>query len=262
VQGPVSLAPFAVPAARFAGLALLALFAFAPLATPAPALTLADLAMPGATLTLADVELSDFDVVVSGALDADLESYAVQVLPDGFRVVGGLTSVLGEAGTLLLSYTATALGPSGIVGAALFGDGVVVGTGAATVATASLFAGGTFLGTLVSFAVEGNPSQPQDALGFPAEGALRVVSVAQVEGGILAMLPFVEQRFTAAVPEPATFTLLALGLVGLAVAGRPRRQSDPPAASDPAGPHDRPRTKSRIAGPVVRSSRESVGTIV
>jgi len=72
-------------------------------APPALALTLGDL-VGGAPLLTASLILDHFQAVATGSADPNFNDYAVQVLPDGFRISGPVSATLGQTGTLLLSY--------------------------------------------------------------------------------------------------------------------------------------------------------------
>jgi hypothetical protein len=187
---------------------------------PARALTLADLDAGGG-FSVGALTFSEFDVLVTGDLSADLADYPVQLLGDGFRLTGPFSVTLGEEATMLISYVVEAA--AGIDGASLFSPLVAVGTGAAALVSESLLAGcsGSPLATLLALNVVGDANVPSDAAGFPAATKIEVVKVISLTSGVLAVLPHVDQRF-AAVPEPLPLTLLAGGLTGLAVAGRRR----------------------------------------
>ena len=200
-----------------AGLAL-ALAALGP--RGAGALTLADLD-GGGSFAAGPLTFSGFDVVVAGDLSADLTDYAVQVLGDGFRVAGPLSAVLGDFGTMLISYEVSAAAPI-IDGASLLAPGATIDPGAQAWAMEALLDPAfAVLGTLFAFDIEGVGADPDDATGFAPVSGVSVTKAIQVGGGTFAALPFVEQRFSV-VPEPVTQLLLAGGLAGLAIAGRRR----------------------------------------
>jgi hypothetical protein len=185
----------------------------------ADALTLADLDA-GDSFAAGTLTFSDFDVVVAGDLSIDLADYAVQVLGDGFRIAGPLTSALGDSGTMIVSYQVSAGGPL-IEGASLLAPAVTIGPGSlAWAAEAVLGPALDVLGTLLAFDF-GPVSDPDDSLSFAPVSLLSVIKVIHVDSGLVSALPFVEQRF-AVVPEPMTLLLLAGGLAGLAIAGRRR----------------------------------------
>ena len=94
----------------------------------ASALTLADLD-GGASFSVGPLTFANFDATVAGDISLDLADYPVQLLADGFRLSGPLSVLLGDAGTLLLSYTVTAADPI-LVGASLFAAGTTIGEGA------------------------------------------------------------------------------------------------------------------------------------
>jgi len=161
-------------------------------ATPALALTLGQL-VGGASFSTDSLTFENFQASAAGSADPTFDDYAVQVLPDGFRISGPVSATLGQTGTLLLSYDVTTAGP-GIRGASLYSSGVAVGTGSEALVAESLSgSGNALLGTLVGYS------------------------------GVFAAVPFIDQRF-ALVPEPMTFLLLGAGMVGLFLSGRRRHE--------------------------------------
>lgn len=187
----------------------------------ASALSLSDLA-GGASFSTGSLTFSSFDVSLSGSLPADLSNYPVQVLGDGFRVGGPLSAVFGETGTLLLAFDVVTTQLDGFVGASLFADGTVLGTGALAFVASALFGeGGGGLGTLVAFELAGAGGPPSDQVVLAGPNGLHAVTSIQLRSGILAALPFVEQRFLT-VPDARPLMLLLTGLGGLAVFGRRR----------------------------------------
>ena len=187
----------------------------------ASALTLADLA-GGGSLSVAGLSFTNFDATVAGNLSLDLADYPVQLLADGFRLSGPLSVLLGDAGTLLLSYQVTATDPI-LVGASLFAAGTTIGAGAqAWVAESLLGPANQVLGSLFSYDIEGVGSDPSDFIAFTAVSQLSVAKTVSLGGGLFAAIPVIDQRFQF-IPEPVTMWLLTLGLVGLAW-WRPRRR--------------------------------------
>ncbi|HTF33681.1 MAG TPA: PEP-CTERM sorting domain-containing protein [Myxococcota bacterium] len=192
------------------------------LAPPALALTLAQL-VGGASLPTDSLTLDHFQAVAVGSADPNFNDYAVQVLPDGFRISGPVSATLGETGTLLLSYDVTTTGP-GITGASLYSSGIAVGSGSQAVVAESLSGpGNTALGTLVVYDVAGVGSVPVASASFGPVSELSVAKTMQVKSGLFAAVPFVDQRFVV-VPEPITFFLLGAGMMGLFVSGSHRHE--------------------------------------
>lgn len=187
----------------------------------ARALTLADLDA-GGSFSVGALTFSDFDVLVTGDLSADLSDYGVQLLADGFRVVGPLTTVADEVGSLLVSFAVEAAGSFAIDGASLFSPLVAVGAGSSALVSDAIFDGdGNPLAQLLALEVFGVASSPSDATSFADQARLLVVKTVALGGGAFSAAPFVEQRFTV-IPEPITLALLAGGCIGLGVAGRRR----------------------------------------
>jgi hypothetical protein len=187
----------------------------------ARALTLADLDA-GGTFSVGALTFSDFDVLIVGDLSADLADYGVQLLGDGFRIAGPLSTLFDEEATLLVSYVVEATGSFGIEGASLFSPLVAAGSGAAALVSDSIFdADGNPLAQLLALNVFGVGSTLSDSASFAEQAKLEVVKVVALGGGVFSSAPHVDQRFFA-VPEPITLAMLASGLVGLAVAGRRR----------------------------------------
>jgi len=183
-------------------------------------LSLADLD-GGASFSVAGLTFSNFEATVTGDISVDLADYPVQLLADGFRLSGPLSVLLGDAGTLLLSYQVTATNPI-LVGASLFAAGTTIGAGAQAWVGESLFGpANEAVGSLFAYDIEGVGSVSSDSIAFAAVPQLSVSKTVNLGSGLFAAIPVVDQRFQL-IPEPVTMSLLALGLVGLAW-WRPRR---------------------------------------
>ncbi len=183
------------------------------------ALTLADLDA-GGSFVANGLTFSDFDVSVAGDLSSDLSDYPVQVLSNGFRLSGPLSAVLGEAGTVLISYVVTA--PAAwINGASLLAPGIAIGDGSQAWASDTITGPGGLLASLFAYNIAGVGASPHDMASFSPVEKLEVAKVVDVEAGMFAALPLVDERFSA-VPEPLPVGLVTLGLAGLALAGRRR----------------------------------------
>jgi hypothetical protein len=185
----------------------------------ARALTLAGLDA-GGSFSVGSLTFSDFDVLVTGDVPADLSGYPVQLLADGFRLTGIPCLTLGEQATVLVSFVVESA--LGIDGASLFAPLVAVGAGAAALVSDSLLdEGGDPLATLLALNAFGDPADLSDAASFGPVPKLQVVKVISLTSGVVAAAPHVDQRFSV-VPEPLTLAMLASGLSGLAMAGRRR----------------------------------------
>lgn len=186
---------------------------------PASGVTLGSLA-GGGVLTVGSLTFSNFEVLVGGSMPSTLDDYPVQALGGGFRLSGPLSALFGSSGTLLLSYDVATSAPGGIFAASLFADGIVVGDGAQTIVAESIFgADDAPLGSLFTYAATGAAARVSDAMDLAGVPSLRVVKTIGVRSGILAAVPFIDQRFTV-VPEPLPVMMLFGGLAGLARAGR------------------------------------------
>jgi PEP-CTERM motif-containing protein len=186
----------------------------------ASALTLADLD-GGAGFTIGSLTFSDFDATATGDISLDLADYPVQLLADGFRLSGPLSVLLGDTGTLLLSYTVSAADPI-LTGASLFAAGVAIDPGAqAWVGESLLGPGNAVLGSLFVYAIDGVGTSPGDAASFAPVAQIAVAKTVNLASGTFAAIPVIDQRFVF-VPEPIAMWLLTLGLVGLAW-WRPRK---------------------------------------
>jgi hypothetical protein len=187
----------------------------------ARALTLADLD-GGGSFSVAGLTFANFAATVTGDISLDLADYPVQLLADGFRLSGPLSVLLGDAGTLLLSYQVTATDPI-LVGASLFAAGTTIGAGAqAWVGESLLGPANEVLGSLFSYDIEGVGSVPSDFVAFGAVPQISVAKTVSLGSGLFAAIPVIDQRFQF-IPEPVAMWLLTLGLVGLAW-WRPRRR--------------------------------------
>ena len=174
-------------------------------------------------MSTGSLTLEHFQAVATGSVDPNFDDYAVQVLPDGFRISGPVSATLGQTGTLLLSYDVTTAGP-GITGASLYSSGIAVGSGSQALVAESLSGpGNTTLGTLVVYDVAGVGTVPFASASFGPVSELSVAETMQVRSGAFAAVPFTDQRFVV-VPEPMTFILLGAGMMGLFVSGRRRHE--------------------------------------
>jgi hypothetical protein len=189
-------------------------------ASGASALTLADLDA-GADFSVGLLTFSDFEATVTGDISLDLADYPVQLLADGFRLSGPLSVLLGDSGTLLLSYTVSAADPI-LTGASLFAAGMTLDAGSlAWVGESLLDPANAPLGSLFVYAIDGVGSDPSDAVGFAPVSQIAVAKTVNLASGTFAALPVIDQRFLL-VPEPIAMWMLTLGLVGLAW-WRPRK---------------------------------------
>ena len=187
----------------------------------ASALTLADLD-GGGSFSVAGLTFGSFEASVTGDISLDLADYPVQLLADGFRLSGPLSVLLGDAGTLLLSYQVTATDPI-LVGASLFAAGTTIGAGAlAWVGESLLGPANEVLGSLFVYDIEGVGSVPSDFVAFGAVPQISVAKTVSLGSGLFAAIPVIDQRFQF-IPEPVAMWMLTLGLVGLAW-WRPRRR--------------------------------------
>ena len=202
---------------------LAVLFLIAGLASaPAGALTLADLDA-GAIFQSAggDFEFS-FDpgsIQLLGDLPVDLSDYVVLALADGFQVVGPLGVADGGFGALIMSYAVTAL--TGVLGeATLSSAGVALGSGA--LAFAGMDVGGVGLANAFAGSGLDKPTDTGSLAGLPGADVTTTVQLLALAPSQAAAIAMFDQTF-ANLPEPGSLLLLSLGMLGLAVLGRPDR---------------------------------------
>ena len=204
------------------------------LAPAAQALTLADL-VDGASFTTANgLTFDDFDVIITGDLPPDLaDAIEVEVLSDGFQLIGGPIAVAdGDFGDLFLTYHVSAeslemginggslrgiLGATGVGALAAVDEVLLMDMGGSTIALLSISNTG---------GIEGEEMLDDATDPFAPRLELLVekdVAVTTFNAGIgsSARISLIEQRFSV-VPEPGTAGMLAVGLLGLAFAGRRR----------------------------------------
>jgi hypothetical protein len=213
---------------RWTGLLILslALWTLGAGARGAGAITLDALAS-GGSFSTGVLTFSAFEVTLGGDLPADLATYPVQVLEGGFRLSGPLSVLFGDVGTLILSYDVSVSDPSGILGVSLFADPTVIGAGSQAYVGESIFGPGDVpVGSLFVYGVAGFGEDPLDALALAGPTQVHVATTITVRSGTFAAVPFVDQRFVV-VAEPVSLGLIASGLAGLALFGRPQTRTYP-----------------------------------
>lgn len=202
-------------------------------ARPAEALSL-DTVIGGGSFAAGDLVLEDFEASVGGDLIPSLSFYDVDFLSGGLVLTGPLSAADGEVGLFVLGFTVRAPAGGSLTGAMLQGPVAASGVGAQASVDAALdeLASGDLVASLGLFdtgAVAGDAVTVATAPLGGAPEALRVQLTVVLDsllvGGALggsARAPSITARF-ASLPEPGTLALLAVGLLGLARAGRPRR---------------------------------------
>ncbi len=192
----------------------------------AGALSLLDLDA-GASFASGDGSLSfQFDpgsIQLGGGLAADLSLYTVNVLAQGFSIVGPLAVADGGTGILLFDYEVSSLAGD-ILSASLDSQAVALGSTALALVAENV----TGLGPLANAVTGGGLNQLSDMAAGNAgsaaavETALTLVALGQ---GQLAAVTQLQQTFTVALPEPTTGLLLIAGLLGLAAMGTGERKT-------------------------------------
>jgi hypothetical protein len=194
------------------------------------ALTLHDL-NAGASFSSSGGELRfDFaagSISLGGALPIDLTQYSVLTTATGFIVSGPLAAIGPAAfGTLTLAYRVTASPGLALSSASLQTSGIAFGSGALAIATSG-FSNGATLGVLLT---SSGGTGATDGAAFGNAGfldALASVQLFALTPGDVAAFGSVQHGFGwLSVPEAGTSLLLAAGLGGLALLGRPRRRGN------------------------------------
>ncbi len=199
-------------------------------ATAASAVSLATLIAGGAVAS-GGLLFSDFEVQINGDLSTNLANYDVAFDGDGFRLTGPLSGADGEVGDLFLAYNVTAAGSENVVGATLLANNVASGAGAQASVDVVLTEAGSSLAVLSTFDTGGLPG---DAVVLAAETfgpsmGFRATTTVLIDSSLVgpdlggsARISAIEQQYVLT-PEADTAALLAIGLAGLAAAGRQRR---------------------------------------
>lgn len=190
-----------------------------------------DALVGGATLDSDDGTLtfSDFQVVLTMNLTSDLSQYTVTSRDDGFRIAGPFDAPVGvdEGAQMTLLYSVAAHGGATLEQASGQIQASGGGPGSSAVLLEQFFDDGSLLATMQDDVdpLPGSAGILFDLSGLGL-GALDVRKEIFVEADDLeasGSVDFVDQGFQVSVPEPGSAGLLALGLGGLAVAGRRRR---------------------------------------
>jgi len=179
----------------------------------------------GGTLDSGNGQLSfsDFSVVRSGSIAADLSLFEVEALSDGLAIHGPIDATGGQAGDLFVQFKVTSLQP--LEQAALSIQGSASGDDALASVTESIGE----LGDAQLFAYTTSGGQKlSDTLAISSGKTLSVAKDIVVDGGASgeAHITRIEQHFGGAqAPEARTALLLGLALLGLGARraqGRPR----------------------------------------
>jgi len=183
---------------------------------------------------------SAFSANLTTGLDPDLTKYTVNVLDDGFELLGPIGAADGEQDDLLLSYDVEAT-QGKIVAATLYFNGQVLPpiNGVAASISEDWFDASNGAPNLLNPVASGFVARTGGGLNSPTDdvsfGAgytklraekdvlvdARVLNGSdQIVPGTVAAISVIRQTY--AIPEPGTALLLAAGLAGLAVSGRKR----------------------------------------
>jgi len=168
-----------------------------------------------------------------GCVDPD--DFTLSVLDDGIRLTGPMSVSGGAATEFRFSYDVSVLGNApGINGASLFAPSEITGGSYPTFvktskqidadSTSNCFDPET-LATLMTRNFDGAYSELASASFAPQQqiSVLDRIRLSSGGHGDTATLDEITNRFSV-VPEPATFALLGMGILGLGIAGR-RRQT-------------------------------------
>lgn len=184
------------------------------------AVSLEDLLVAGAKLESGNgVTYSEFEVKTKGkGLSKDLSEYYVVPTFDGFLLTGDFSETK-KGGKLKLEYTVSGPAALEIEGAALAVD---PGTGTQGKLSAKEKLHGSKKIDLLKVALKKDVTRASDAGAFGARSYLHVTEKIKIKGDYFrdGSDSSVDRSFIATVPEPTTVLMLAVGLAGLAVAGR------------------------------------------
>jgi hypothetical protein len=209
------------------------------LSSPAGAVPLTDLLAGGTIVSGNNITFFGFTATILGDISGDPADYDVSALPTGFRIIGPFSVADGNAGEMLLSYTAFAA--EGVISSATLSfngsfnmNGNVSPPGAlagvnetlcsteACVPLTPLFADSNLSvaassGGLVKLIDTYVLPEAQQFFGVAKDITVSTVGLDQA----VAHISVIDQTFEV-VPEPGTLLLGSAGLLGLATLGRKR----------------------------------------
>jgi hypothetical protein len=189
----------------------------------------------GGFATANGLTFSGFEVFFTGDLAGALtaQDLLVDVIGDGFQLIGPISAADGELGDVLLTFQVSAQSEANaIVGASLLSNGVANGAGAQAGVDELILTSesGQVITVLSAFDTGGSDAPVLSAeTSFAPRLSIRVAKDILVDSTLVgagtggsARISLIQQRFTV-VPEPGGLALFAIGLSGLVAFGRRRK---------------------------------------